>query len=615
MTCRSSSHSYQYFVCSGLTSGPRRFPPKLFSQSSHSSSSFPPAKTISDLFPISVFPRIRFMQEKDPISATSDKMSSGSRSSKRPLAFVSRFISESESKRLKASEPDAQLLLNRSLPGEIVEIAPESTRFVTSLPSWDDRVIDERALARQIPLSHIQQQAPLAGLGQLNKLSGELVQMVVDELDIQSLTTLRSVNRCTSLFATNHISYQRLLRVAPNLLRAYLATGLASWFKPSQLLEPLDKQDCVFCGEFGGFLYRKLGIRNALSMKPMRLRLMQYDKLTQKPQVPKCIRSCFRCLAHDRRTLTITIGEAIHRLGLSADDLSNIPTMYTIPRSNFWGRPQVAQRTALVDYNAAAALTSASDNVQDHGDLSSSVHSSTLPGLMQKRMHQRTRFDAKNGSSSCEGNHVYNGCTINAAEQSMLSPPGVSTDAGPGVLRLPKHIFGAEGTATSQRFLASMRLPVLRTASGHFDYGVYCNGCKNSNIISGVHPIEHKMYSQTGIVVHLLRCPFARAMWRNARSNPWVVALGFFPSNLAVRGIRQGPLPPELLLPHYGNFFDKYSWAPSISPDLIKLYFEYEAGEVKRSQAIKHRKLGQGVRFAGQEMTPVVQHMPSASSG
>ena len=189
----------------------------------------------------------------------------GSRSwpSKRLVAFISRHIDESERERLRESDPDMPMLLDESFPGQVIDIATESRRLLTSLPCWDDRVIDERSLQRQIPLSCDHQQAPLTGLGQLDKLSAEIVSMVVDKLDLQSLTNLKSVSRCASLFVKNNLYHQMLRKEAPNTLRVYLATGLASWITPSDLVRVLHRQDCCFCGEFAGFIYRKSDVRAA----------------------------------------------------------------------------------------------------------------------------------------------------------------------------------------------------------------------------------------------------------------------------------------------------------------------------------------------------------------
>ena len=313
-------------------------------------------------------------------------------------------------------------------------------------------------------------------------------------------------------------------------------------------------------------------------------------------QVPKCVRSCFRCLARDRRTLTLTTTEARDRLNLSDEALSTLPLMQSIPRSTFWACPQRPQRIALVDYTAAAALAARSNSAEDTDMLSPekckpSRQSSMLSCMRRrgKKALDRTQQVARNRDPS------------HATVTAHLEPSayGSCETLNQSVPRLANHLFQADQDSTPRRFLASMRLPVIRSETAIPDFGLYCNGCKKSNVISGTHPIEQKMYSRTGIVLHLMHCPFSKALWREARSSSLVAALGYFPTNLDVKPIRQGPLPPWVLEPHYEHFFEKYSWVPTMPAELITLYFDYERRHGERSQAIKQRKDGLATNFAG----------------
>jgi hypothetical protein len=93
-------------------------------------------------------------------------------------------------------------------------------------------------------------------IGTLNILPLEILQnILVDELDLASLTNLRSVSRGFRSTLDSLPQYNAIISHAPSSIRALLSLEIASFFPCKALYRVLCEEKCAFCGDFGANLY------------------------------------------------------------------------------------------------------------------------------------------------------------------------------------------------------------------------------------------------------------------------------------------------------------------------------------------------------------------------
>jgi hypothetical protein len=198
-------------------------------------------------------------------------------------------------------------------------------------------MLETKDLGRCCPLDngHHEGQEPSASLGQLDTLPLELLQPILLDIDLKSLTVLRSVNRTFRKTIDSIKEYDDIIAHAPTSLRAALSINLGSWISCRQLYNTLCSQECVECGSFGPFLY-----------------------------LLSCSRVCYICLREDQRFLPMVPEYAKTAFKLSSQKLADLPTALSIPgryaHSTFpqaaAGEPegsQITNRIKLVDRSAA----------------------------------------------------------------------------------------------------------------------------------------------------------------------------------------------------------------------------------------------------------------------
>jgi hypothetical protein len=140
-----------------------------------------------------------------------------------------------------------------------------------------------------------------ATLGTLETLPVELLQMILLDLDLQSLTSLRCVNRRTRLTIDTLWQYNEIITHASNSLRAALSINVGTSISCRQLHTELCSQECVTCGRFGAFLY-----------------------------LLTCSRVCYVCLVENPRFLPLTPKHARIAFGLSSYETGKLPTAITL---------------------------------------------------------------------------------------------------------------------------------------------------------------------------------------------------------------------------------------------------------------------------------------------
>jgi hypothetical protein len=198
-------------------------------------------------------------------------------------------------------------------------------------------MLETKDLERCCPLDngHHEGQEPSASLGELDTLPLELLQPILLDIDLKSLTVLRSVSRSFRKTIDSMKEYDDIITHAPSTLRAALSINLGSWISCRQVYNTLCSQECAGCRRFGPFLY-----------------------------LLSCSRVCYICLLKDQRFLPMVPEYAKTAFKLSSQQLAGLPTALTIPgryaEATFpqaaAGEPngtQVTDRFKLVDRSAA----------------------------------------------------------------------------------------------------------------------------------------------------------------------------------------------------------------------------------------------------------------------
>lgn len=168
---------------------------------------------------------------------------------------------------------------------------------------------------RQLPIPDT---APT--LGALDVLPLEVLHNVLLELDLQSLTTLRAVNRYARHTIDGIYQYKIIISYAPSVLRAALAVGAASWISCSTLYATLCDQACSHCRDFGTFIY-----------------------------LLSCQRVCFLCLSHHKDFLPLAPYRAREEYGLTKNSLGEVRTITTLPGEYSYDSLPRRKRVLLVD--------------------------------------------------------------------------------------------------------------------------------------------------------------------------------------------------------------------------------------------------------------------------
>ena len=138
--------------------------------------------------------------------------------------------------------------------------------------------------------------------------------------DVRTLTTFRAVSHTARKLVDSIPQYKDIVRGFPNLLRAVLCTGVASWVSLSQLSEALLSTSCICCNRSGEYIH-----------------------------LLSCCRMCRACLLQEKRMRPLTLAEAREGYELPTRTLARIPQVHTIP-GKYSRRPTpIGHRITLVD--------------------------------------------------------------------------------------------------------------------------------------------------------------------------------------------------------------------------------------------------------------------------
>lgn len=346
-------------------------------------------------------------------------------------------------------------------------------------------LIDKNKLADD-PLDNLSFVCPsthvTASLGQFGCLSTEMICTILENADLFSIMRLRAT--CVNLrgIINDWEPFREIMADASDVLSALLATKAAVMFTVPQISNAVFTTRCEFCGECGTFL-----------------------------QLLKLARCCFRCLANDRRLLSVPLSFAQNAMGVNPQDLPRIPHLTTIQRESFWGICPNVPSYCAVDYTAAL------DSARSYPvrPVSSELESylPKLPTILQKRRQKAQGPHQRRSGVTKRCNQGPAARPLSSYPITTIQPLVNEVDINP-----PDYdIF---------RFLSAMHAPG-RTKTTTFDpqtktYRVhqsleqhrYCRGCRFYwNLHSPHLPVEHTIYTSEELPSHIQSCFYARLLW------------------------------------------------------------------------------------------------------
>ena len=128
-----------------------------------------------------------------------------------------------------------------------------------------------------------------------------LTAILVEELDLATLTHLRSISRGMRDLVSSLPQYNAIVTHASASLRASLSLKITSWTSCRVLYETLCSPNCS-CGTFGAYLY-----------------------------LPTYQRVCYHCFTTSIVYAPLTPSLARARFALTSRNLANVPTIRSLP--------------------------------------------------------------------------------------------------------------------------------------------------------------------------------------------------------------------------------------------------------------------------------------------
>ncbi|PWY94233.1 hypothetical protein BO94DRAFT_563691 [Aspergillus sclerotioniger CBS 115572] len=192
-----------------------------------------------------------------------------------------------------------------------------------SHPDTADYTLDD--IPTLCPLDNGQlHDAPIYGLGTLEQLPLELLQIILVQLEIKALTDFRRVNRQARQIVNSVPQYNQIVQHAPISIRAILSIETGDWITCQHLHETLLTDTCEKCGSFGGYLY-----------------------------LITCRRVCFLCLSTRTTYRPLLKVTAAREFGLRREDFANLPQMRCLPGVYSPVKSTYRRRFTYVDHDAA----------------------------------------------------------------------------------------------------------------------------------------------------------------------------------------------------------------------------------------------------------------------
>ncbi|KAF7560268.1 hypothetical protein G7046_g3879 [Stylonectria norvegica] len=287
------------------------------------------------------------------------------------------------------------------------------SRIACDLELNTGRMIQDVIAAKPSTLG---QEHPKSSLGLLDTMSAELILLVFDLLDFQSLSRVSRTCLRGKIIVESLSPYRQVMQHAPKVLTALAKTNLIIHYRASLVLHALRTSRCMSCWDFGAFLY-----------------------------LPTCERVCLECLYQNRGLWMMTTATAKKCFGLTQRQLRTIPIMRSIPGTYSVRGPEKTHRKRyqLVSVRHAKQL-----GLLVHGSsekLAEFMPSIPAAGAVpSKEFHEFKRY-----------------------HEAPLEPPGSDMSKLPERANIGNDRFAG---------MASLRVPYI-SGSGA-DWGYICRGCQ-----------------------------------------------------------------------------------------------------------------------------------------
>jgi hypothetical protein len=258
---------------------------------------------------------------------------------------------------------------------------------------------------------------PRTNLGVLDALPPELLQEILSQLDLRTLTDFRRINRRAIELVNSLPQYKAINTHALNALRGILSIETGRWITCRTLYEKLCTPGCEQCGDFGGYLY-----------------------------LLTCKRVCFLCLSQDRRYLPLSPRRASWKFGLDSRIINTLPRMRVICGTYSPNEKRISAPSVLVDYESALHA-----GISLHGSLSA-MQKYVADMEAQKLQAYSARVAAMKRSGSI----------TRRMRQPLTSDPFDGQSGNPF------------------RFVAIVNVPWLNRSLQEVEWGFHCVGCEKS---------------------------------------------------------------------------------------------------------------------------------------
>ena len=291
-------------------------------------------------------------------------------------------------------------------------------------------------------------------IGALGILPLELLNAVLLDLDLQSLTVLRRVSQRSRLAVDVLPQYQSIRLHGPELLRASLSLRLSDSTTLSQLYGALTTASCFLCGEFGAFIY-----------------------------MLSCSRVCLLCVEQRPELLPLSLSHAKHKYGLNRKAVSSLPTLRSLPGVYSQSFTKHRNRKALVDPTAAEEAGLALHGSREQMAKVAEELKASLEADWQRK---RQEYDGK----------VRSGLRVRRPPRHP-NPPVVDGKGG-----------------NPLRYMGILQAPWLDRRRGQTETGLWCKGCARGEWDNRARyprsPDWRRQYSQAEFLQHVQSCEFSQ---------------------------------------------------------------------------------------------------------
>ncbi|KAH8754776.1 hypothetical protein F5883DRAFT_431145 [Diaporthe sp. PMI_573] len=206
---------------------------------------------------------------------------------------------------------------------------------------------------------------PTVGLGILDSLPLEVLNVVISVLDIAAMSRFKAVNRRAFQVVNAHPQVQLLIWQAQEVLRGFFAVKLAATVTVETLVARLAESRCVECGDFGGYMY-----------------LLTLERF------------CAWCAQKTDRIVAVQELVALARFGLTPEALRSIPRFEKFPAPTHH-EPDEGKYLPLFDRESVLKAA-----IARHGSEEAMTEEDALPKALQKAEEEREL------STSCQDPHI-----------------------------------------------------------------------------------------------------------------------------------------------------------------------------------------------------------------